>query len=125
MRRESWQRIRGELGRAFAIPRQVDTLTPEDHQLLDKLADLVVKRKLTEIVSFSTALCQPLNFVGSQVLHAAEPLATWFFDRAQYRRLAELLEDRQVLPLFQEKLEKAERDRSAPVQENELSGDPP
>ena len=123
MKPDAWRRVRRELGRAFAIPRQVDKLTPEDHQLLDKLADLVVKRRLTEIVSISVALCRPLNFIGSQVLHATEPLATWFFDRSQYRRLAELLEDRQVLPLFQEKLERAERERLTP-EKNDSPEDP-
>ncbi len=52
---------------------------------------------------------RPLNFVGSQALHVLKPFAEVVFDPEAYRRLAELLEQRETIEILIDKIESMAR----------------
>ncbi len=99
-----WKRLKNEATRAFAIPKD-EPFSEEDHHLLDKLAEVVVKRGMAEVAVMTLETFRPLNFVGSQALHFLKPFAEVVFDPTAYQRLAELLERRNTLPLLMDKIE--------------------
>ncbi|MCX7835835.1 MAG: hypothetical protein N2450_07180 [bacterium] len=84
--------------------------TPEDLALLEKLADKIVKRRMSVPAIMFFESVKPMNFVGAQVMIFLQPFVTAFFTLPEYDRLRELLERRETLYKFVEILEKKEDD---------------
>ncbi len=99
-----WKRIKAEAVHAFAIPED-EPFSDADHHLLDRLAEVVVRRGMAEVAVMTLETFRPLNFVGSQALHFLKPFAEVIFDPEAYNRLAELLERKSTLPLLMDKIE--------------------
>ncbi len=59
-----------------------------------KLAELVVRFRLTVPAILTLESMQPLSFVGSQFMHVLSPLATGLVPFAEWDEIARLLEDR-------------------------------
>lgn len=66
----------------------------KDQALFDKLADFVVKRKMSAPAILFLESSKPLNFIGSQFLVVLGPLIKVFFNIAEYDRIVELMEKR-------------------------------
>jgi len=84
------------LRHAFAIP-DGPPLDADDIALLTRLADVVVQRRLAAPANLILESVGPLNFLGSQALHALTPLLDLAVPAADVQRLARLLERRDTL----------------------------
>lgn len=84
--------------------------TPEDLALLEKLADKIVKRRMTVPAVIFFESVKPMNFVGAQVMVFLQPFVTALFTLPEYDRLREMLERRETLYLFVQILERKEDD---------------
>ncbi|MGB9597755.1 MAG: hypothetical protein ACPL7B_15835, partial [Candidatus Poribacteria bacterium] len=76
-----------------------DEILPEDinpdesERILKRVAEEIVKRRLTAPAIFLLESCSPLNFIGSQAMIALEPFIRTIFDLPSYRKFALLMED--------------------------------
>ena len=80
-------------------------LPPEDDALLERLADLTVRHRMTVPAIFFLESMKPLSFVGSQAMHFFEPFVHAFFPVRDYERFALLMERRENLELLLVKIE--------------------
>lgn len=80
----------------------------EDIALLEKVADKIIRRRMTVPAVMFFESVKPMNFVGAQVMIFLQPFVTAFFTLPEYDRLRELLERRETLYRFVEILEKKE-----------------
>ena len=80
-------------------------LTPEDEALLDKLADLTVRHRMTVPAIFFHESVKPLSFVGSQAMHFFEPFVHAFLPVRDYERFALMMERRENLETLLIKIE--------------------
>lgn len=70
-----------------------EDVNPEEAEIiLKRIADEIVKRRLTVPAIFLLESCSPLNFVGSQAMLALEPFVRAIFDFPNYRKFALLME---------------------------------
>ncbi|OGM05029.1 MAG: hypothetical protein A2008_05150, partial [Candidatus Wallbacteria bacterium GWC2_49_35] len=67
----------------------------KDQALFDRLADFVIRRKMTAPAILFLESTKPLNFIGSQFLVVMGPLIKIFFNIAEYDRIVELMEKRE------------------------------
>jgi len=104
------QRLRAELGHAFAIEQGTeDELNEEELETLEKLAGRVVKMNMAVPAIMFLESVRPLNYLGSQVMLffrpllgiasetvnlATTPLLGFSVDVKFYNRLQEVLEKR-------------------------------
>lgn len=91
------------------IPVVLDDI-PEDeqHALLEKLAQWIVRRNLTTPAVLFLETGKPLNFLGSQLLIAFSPFVQAFFKGVQYHKIALILEKDQNVELLLQLIEQAE-----------------
>jgi hypothetical protein len=94
-----WVRIRRAVGHALAIPPSLQ-LTPEDEQLLARIAAMIVRRGLGAPAIMLLDTVRPLNFVASQFLVFLGPFATVLLKPADYDRFVALLENRQGVDML-------------------------
>jgi len=70
-----------------------EDVNPEEAKsILRRVADEIVKRRLTVPAIFLLESCGPLNFIGSQAMLALEPFVRTIFDHPGYRKFALLME---------------------------------
>lgn len=70
-----------------------EEIPPEEaERLLNRLAEGIVRRRLTVPAIFVLEMTKPLNFLGSQVMIALGPLVTAFLHQDEMRKVALLLE---------------------------------
>lgn len=79
---------------AFAVEGDSGGLDAGDRALVEKVADFVVRRRMSAPALMVLESSRPLNFVGSQVLAFLAPFATLIFAPAEYDRFVRLLERR-------------------------------
>lgn len=83
-----------------------DSLSEEDRELLDKLAEGVVKRSMTPVAVFFLESMKPLGYVGSQLMVFLRPVIQSIWSNpATYDRLAHILEKRGSLELLLRRIE--------------------
>ncbi len=107
MRPERWRRWRASLAWAFTVDPAPEDLAPEDLALLDRMAVAIVRRGLAAPALLFLETLAPLNFLGSQALHAVNPLLELVGGAQDAERLAAVLERRQAVALLQSRLEAA------------------
>ena len=96
MSAEQW---RSWLRHAFAVaPAQAPG--PDDRELAQRLARVVVRRGLTVPALMMLESGRPLSFIGSQALAFLGPFATTVFPADDYQRLVSLLEKREGVDLL-------------------------
>jgi hypothetical protein len=78
------------LGDEEILPEDVDP--EEGEKIIRKVADEIVRRRLTVPAIFVLESCIPLNFVGSQAMIALEPFVHSIFNLPNYRKFALLME---------------------------------
>jgi len=74
-----------------------ETLSEEDDQLLLELAAKIDSRGLTAPAVLWLESLRPVSFLGSQAMHFLNPFVQMLFDTEKFKRLAEILEERNHL----------------------------
>ena len=92
------ERLRAAWSHAFAVQPEGD-FTDEERALVERLAGLVVQRRLTAPAVMALESARPLSFLGSQVLAFFQPLLTVAFRREDTDRLVRVLERRDGIDL--------------------------
>jgi len=85
-------------------------LTDRQRTLLDKLADKVVRLRMTLPAILFLESVRPLNYVGSQVMVFFQPLVRSFFGLPEWDELRLVLERRESIGYFLDLIEKKEGD---------------
>jgi hypothetical protein len=86
----------------------VDELSPEEREMVERLAGFVVRRRMSGPALMVLESGRPLNFVGSQVLVFLAPFAKLVFSPLEYDRFVSLLEKRQGIDLLIEAIGRRE-----------------
>ncbi len=76
-----------------------------DHIMLDHYAEKIVSWKMGTVAILFFDSVKPLNFIGSQLLHFFNPILTIFSPFKDMDQLADLLEERENLEFFIERIE--------------------
>lgn len=79
------------------MPPVEERFSVEDEKLLDRLAELTVRHRMTVPAILLLESVKPLSFLGSQALHFFEPMVRAFFSLPDYDRAAALLERRESI----------------------------
>ena len=87
--------------------------TAEDQVLLAKVAERLVRMRMSVPAIFLLESSKPLAFVGSQLLIFLEPFVQSLFNFAQYQRFALLMEDRDNWEALVRKIEDLEAEYTA------------
>jgi hypothetical protein len=94
------QRLNGltaALRHAFAVTPDGKPLSAEDVALLERVADAVIRRRMSAPTLLFLESMGPMNFLGSQALHFFTPLLDVVFPQRDIERVALLLERRDTL----------------------------
>jgi hypothetical protein len=92
-------------------PARAAALAEQD---LNALADAICRRGLAAPAIFFIESVKPLNFIGSQMLHALTPLLSLLADPERIEALAAALEDRDTAERLLRKIEAREQQPSNP-----------
>ncbi|MEE2657559.1 MAG: hypothetical protein VX733_03580 [Candidatus Latescibacterota bacterium] len=107
------QRLRNWYGHAFAVDTGGDELDEHDRDLVLRLADFIVKRRMSAPALMVLETGRPLNFVGSQALAFLSPFLTLIFHRSDYERFVLLLDRRRSIDFLVDAIVSRENDYSA------------
>ncbi len=99
------QSLKEYFSHAFYVSDGRDELTNEDHLLLKKITQFVIKRGLTTPAIMLLETFGPLNFVSSSVMSFFKPTLGTLLKRYEYDRLMVILEKRCVATLLVEMIE--------------------
>lgn len=106
-------RIPDWLRHAFAIEKAEDFQpTPEQQELVDKLVQEVIRRRLVAPALVTLEMSRPLNFLSSQALHFFNPMITAVTNSKTSTHLAEMLEHRGSIEYLIQEIERAEREQT-------------
>lgn len=92
-----WGKIRAELSHAFSTTSGAEVFTTEDLVLLERVADVVVKRGMAAPATVFLESLGPMNFLGSQALYFLTPIVEWAFQAKEVEHVARLLERRDTI----------------------------
>lgn len=92
-------------------------LSKKDNELLDRIAEKVVKYQLTTPAVYMLESVKPLNVVGAQALVFLTPVLSAFFNREEIGRISELLERRETLEEIIVRIEKKDEEYFAKKRE--------
>jgi hypothetical protein len=90
-------RLRAGLRHAFAVQSENQPLTIEDVQLLERIAEVIVKRGMAAPATMFLESIGPMNFLGSQALHFVTPIIDCAFNVKEVEQVARLLERRDTV----------------------------
>ena len=94
---EKLAQLRAGLRHAFAIRHETEPLSIEDVQLLERIAETVVKRGMAAPATMFLESMGPMNFLGSQALHFLTPILDCAFSTKEVDQVARLLERRDTI----------------------------
>ena len=106
-----FQRVRNlgkSLKHAFAVEPPQQPLSPEDEALLDKMATVVVQRRMARPTVLFLESLGPMNFLGSQAMHFLTPILNLVCETRELEQAARLLERRDAIPRLVELIEAKE-----------------
>lgn len=89
--------LRAGLRHAFAVQRETQPLSTEDIQLLERIAETIVKRGMAAPATMFLESMGPMNFLGSQALHFITPIIDCAFNVKEVEQIARLLERRDTV----------------------------
>lgn len=104
-------RLREGLSHAFAVEGEVE-FSDQELALVDRLAEFVVRRRMTAPALMALESSRPLNFIGSQVLAFFQPLLSMIFPPEDCDRFVQLLEKRRSVDLVIDTITQRENERS-------------
>ena len=96
---------------AFAVENPAGDFTPQERELVERLARFVAQRRLSGPALVILESGRPLNFVGSQVLAFLAPFLTVIFSPVEYELFVRLLEKRRSVDLIVEAIVERENER--------------
>ena len=94
---ENWHKFRREVAHAFSTRAKEQAFALEDRELLQRVADAVVKRGMATPATLFLESLGPMNFLGSQALHFLNPILEFAFDVKELEQIARLLERRDTI----------------------------
>ncbi len=74
-------------------------------ELIDKLARMIVKRRLGVVAIVMLESTKPLTFLGSQLMVFFDPFISVFFKPDDYRKFYKMIEDRRNVDRLIERIE--------------------
>jgi hypothetical protein len=83
---------------AFAIRSDSQPLSMEDVELMERVADVIVKRGMAAPATVFLESMGPMNFLGSQALHFFTPIIECAINVKEVEQVARLLERRETIP---------------------------
>ena len=89
--------FRAGLRHAFAVQPENQPLANEDVQLLERIAETIVKREMAAPATMFLESMGPMNFLGSQALHFLTPIIDCAFNVKEVEQVARLLERRDTV----------------------------
>lgn len=98
-------KIKEGFQRAFSLESSTQTLSAEDECLLEKMATVIVHRKMSTPTIFFLESMGPMNFLGSQALHFLTPILSVACPTKELEQAARLLERRDMIPHFVQLIE--------------------
>lgn len=109
-----WKRFKSAMASAFIIDEESEWAPNEKQiEIVDKLAQWVVRRRLTLPAIMTLESIMPLNYLGSQALVFFQPFVAAFLETSDYRQFQEMLEHRPSIRYMIEVLEDREEDFTA------------
>lgn len=112
----SWRKFKAALSHAFGYDDGRADISEEDHELLRKVADWVVGRRLEIPAILMLEGTAPLNFLGSSVMSFFRPMVGVVFSTVQWERFEQLLDKRCSPHLLVEYIEARTAQRNQPDQ---------
>ena len=94
---EKLANVRAGLRHAFAVRPETQPLAIEDLQLLERIAETIVKRGMAAPATMFLESMGPMNFLGSQALHFMTPIIDCAFNVKEVEQIARLLERRDTV----------------------------
>ncbi len=94
---EKLAKVRAGLRHAFAVRPETQSLTMEDVQLMERIAEVIVKRGMAAPATMFLESMGPMNFLGSQALHFITPIIDCAFNVKEVEQVARLLERRDTV----------------------------
>lgn len=94
---EKLAKVRAGLRHAFSVQPENQTLTIEDVQLMERIAEIIVKRGMAAPATMFLESIGPMNFLGSQALHFITPIIDCAFNVKEVEQIARLLERRDTV----------------------------
>ena len=92
-----WRKLHQGLRHAFSTQPPSAPLTPEELDLIERIADALVQRRLAAPAAMFLDSMGPLSFLGSQALHLLTPVIECAFEGKEIERVARLLERRDTI----------------------------
>ena len=89
--------LRAGLRHAFAVQPENQPLTIEDVQLMERIAEVIVTRRMAAPATMFLESMGPMNFLGSQALHFLTPILDCAFNTKEVEQVARLLERRDTV----------------------------
>lgn len=90
-------KVRAGLRHAFAVRPEDQPLSIDDVQLLERIAETIVKRGMAAPATMFLESTGPMNFLGSQALHFIAPIIECAFSTKEVEQVARLLERRDTV----------------------------
>ena len=94
---EKLARVRAGLRHAFAVQPENQPLAVEEIQLLERIAGVIVNRRMAAPATMFLESMGPMNFLGSQALHFITPIIDCAFNTKEVEQVARLLERRDTV----------------------------
>ena len=94
---EKLAKVRAGLRHAFAVQPVDQSLSIDDVQLLERIAETIVKRGMAAPATIFLESMGPMNFLGSQALHFMTPIIDCAFNVKEVEQVARLLERRDTV----------------------------
>jgi hypothetical protein len=88
--------LRTGLRHAFSTHPDRQPLSMEDVALMERIADVLVRRGMAAPATVFLESMGPMNFLGSQALHFLAPIIDCAFEAKEVEQVARLLERRET-----------------------------
>ena len=89
--------LRAGFRHAFAVRPENQPLANEDIQLLERIAETIIKRGMAAPATMFLESMGPMNFLGSQALHFITPIIDCAFNVKEVEQVSRLLERRDTV----------------------------
>ena len=90
-----FRELQAGLQHAFATESASDAFSAEDVQLMERMAEAIVKRGMAAPATVFLESMGPMSFLGSQALHFFTPIIDFVFNAREVEQVARLLERRE------------------------------
>ena len=94
---EKLAKVLAGLRHAFAVQPENQPLAIEDVQLMERIAEVIVSRRMAAPAMMFLESMGPMNFLGSQALHFITPIIECAFSTKEVEQVARLLERRDTV----------------------------